>query len=161
MTYLAIGYGNPLRSDDGAGQKVAELVANWHRKDVRSLPLHQLTPELADEISRADIAIFIDATPVTSATPARVQVQLLEPLAIASSLGHNSTPQYLLSLAKELYHAAPKAYWILIPAVNFEFGEKFSPITEQGIKIALKKIEEIIGNEQPITNNQQPTTKNQ
>lgn len=147
MTYLIIGYGNSLRSDDGAGQKVARLVRNWNRKDVRSHAVHQLTPELANDISRADIAIFIDATPVTSETSSRIQVQLLEPLKIASSLGHSSTPQYLLSLTKELYHTAPKSYWILIPAVNFEFGEQFSEITEQGIKVTLQKIEEIMNKE--------------
>jgi hydrogenase maturation protease len=144
MTYLVIGYGNPLRSDDGAGQKVAELVASWKRKDVRSRPLHQLTPELADDISRAKITIFVDATPMTSEISDRVQIQSLEPRAIASALGHSNTPQYLLSLTQELYQTTAKAYWILIPAINFEFGEKFSEITEQGIKIALQKIEEII-----------------
>lgn len=153
MTYLIIGYGNPLRSDDGAGQKVAELVAEWNREDVRSRSVHQLTPELADDISRVDTAIFIDATPVTSETPSQVQIQSLEPKAIAASLGHSNTPQYLLSLTKELYRTTPKAYWILIPAINFEFGETFSTVTERGIKIALKKIEEI-ARQQPITNNQ-------
>ncbi|MGK7926230.1 MAG: hydrogenase maturation protease [Spirulina sp.] len=144
MTYLIIGYGNSLRSDDGAGQKVAELAANWNRKDVRSLRVHQLTPELADDLARASTAIFVDAFPVTSETSSQVQTQSLESSAIASSFNHSSTPQYLLALTRELYQITPKSYWILIPAINFEFGEKFSTITEQGIKIALKKIEEII-----------------
>ncbi len=41
---LVIGYGNTLRSDDGAGKRVAELVAEWQLLNVRSLLVHQLTP---------------------------------------------------------------------------------------------------------------------
>ncbi len=36
------------------------------------------------------------------------------------------------------------AWWILIPAVNFEFWEQFSPQTAQGITDAVAQIQQII-----------------
>jgi len=59
---LLIGYGNTLRSDDGAGQKIANIVSEWNLPQWRSLSVHQLTPELALDIAQADLVIFVDAT---------------------------------------------------------------------------------------------------
>ncbi|MGF1587982.1 MAG: hydrogenase maturation protease [Pleurocapsa sp.] len=61
MHYLVIGYGNTLRSDDGAGQSAANQIAAWGLPNVRSLAVHQLTPELAEDIANADTVIFVDA----------------------------------------------------------------------------------------------------
>jgi hydrogenase maturation protease len=61
MNTLVIGYGNSLRGDDGVGPLVAEQVAEWNLPDVRSLSVHQLTPELASEMALAKTVIFIDA----------------------------------------------------------------------------------------------------
>ena len=62
MTVLIIGYGNPLRGDDGVGWRVAEAVAAALPDGAAEvLTVHQLTPELAELMSRADRVIFIDA----------------------------------------------------------------------------------------------------
>lgn len=59
---LIIGYGNPLRGDDGLGWHVAQrLAAVLPQHRARIEVCHQLTPELAEPISRADLVIFIDA----------------------------------------------------------------------------------------------------
>jgi hydrogenase maturation protease len=58
---LVIGYGNSLRSDDEAGCRVADLVASWELPYVRSLTVHQLTPELAEPIAQSELTIFVDA----------------------------------------------------------------------------------------------------
>jgi hydrogenase maturation protease len=63
---VVIGYGNTLRSDDGAGQQVATLVEDWQLPQVRSLAVHQLTPELAAELATAQMVIFVDAYPESS-----------------------------------------------------------------------------------------------
>ena len=50
---LILGYGNPLRSDDGLGWQVAvQLFRTNTSPEVLVLPCHQLTPELAEPISR-------------------------------------------------------------------------------------------------------------
>lgn len=49
---LVLGYGNPLRSDDGLGWRVAvELFRANASVDVLVLPCHQLTPDLAETAS--------------------------------------------------------------------------------------------------------------
>ena len=60
---LVIGYGNPLRGDDGAGWKAAELLAEDPRlAGAVVLARHQLTPELADDVSRASLVVLVDAS---------------------------------------------------------------------------------------------------
>ncbi|MDX2229318.1 MAG: hydrogenase maturation protease [Leptolyngbyaceae cyanobacterium bins.349] len=147
MSYLVIGYGNPLRSDDAAGQRIAETVAGWNLASVRSLPVHQLTPELADPLSKVHTVIFVD---VYVAHDGREDVQVLElaPLITSkqqSGLGHASDPRSLLTLAQHLYGASPVGWWILVPAANFEFGEQLSSVTQNGIAIALQHIQRLTG----------------
>ena len=163
---LIIGYGNTLRSDDGAGQRVAELVAEWKLPNMRSLPVHQLTPELAEPISQAELVIFVDAYPATSEQSLQVHQLCDYPPYPPSNqkrsifwlppfqggregekkggLGHTGDPRSLLALSQFVYNNVPPAWWILIPAVNFEFGENFSSQTTQGITDALSQIQQII-----------------
>lgn len=137
LKVLVIGYGNTLRSDDGAGKIVANEVAKRRWENVRSLCVHQLTPELAQEIACASTVIFVDASLSDSET---LQVKRLIPQPTAISLGHLGEPRSLLALTQAIYGKIPPAYWILIPAVNFEFGEKLSPITEGAVMAALEEI---------------------
>jgi hydrogenase maturation protease len=151
---LIIGYGNTLRGDDGAGQRVAEMVSEWGLDEVRSLSVHQLTPELAEPISTAKLAIFVDAYPDTDSQG--LQVRRLEdppppPLkrgepegASGGNFSHNCDPRSLLQMAKLLYGSAPPAWWLLVPAVNFDFGEDFSAVTAEGIVEVLSKIKELL-----------------
>ena len=161
---LVIGYGNTLRSDDGAGQRVAELVAEWKLPNVRSLPVHQLTPELAEPISQAELVIFVDVYPATTeqslqvhqlCTPPSPHTSLSSPSSPSPhtqleresqglNIGHTGDPRSLLKLSQLVYNNVPPAWWILIPAVNFEFGENFSSQTTQGIQDALAQIREIV-----------------
>lgn len=60
-SFLIVGHGNQLRGDDAAGAQVANAVARWNIPNVTAMTVHQLIPELAIEISRADYVIFIDA----------------------------------------------------------------------------------------------------
>ncbi len=149
---LIIGYGNTLRSDDGAGQRVAELVAEWKLPNLLSLPVHQLTPELAEPISQAELVIFVDAYPATSEQGLQVH-QLSDPPSSHTQLegesqglniGHMVDPRSLLALSQLIYNNAPPAWWILVPAVNFEFGESFSPETTENIECSLAQIRQII-----------------
>ncbi|NEP87655.1 MAG: hypothetical protein F6K18_12990 [Okeania sp. SIO2C2] len=159
---LVIGYGNTLRSDDGAGQRVAELVAEWEFQNIRSLPVHQLTPELAEPISQAELVIFVDVYPATSEQGLQVY-QLCAPHTSPSphpphtqlergrveqsqrlNIGHTGEPRSLLALSQFVYKNVPPSWWILIPAVNFEFGENFSSQTTQGITDALTQIQQIV-----------------
>ena len=144
MNFLVIGYGNTLRSDDGAGQRVAEKIAQWELPGVRSLAVHQLTPELAENIAQADAVIFVDAVATNLENPVSVKIQQLEAAEENTSLGHICNPRSLLSCTQILYGQVIKAYWVLIPAVNFDFGEQFSSLTQRGIDITLNQVRQLI-----------------
>jgi hydrogenase maturation protease len=133
---LVIGYGNTLRSDDGAGYRVAEQVAEWGIEGVRSHPCHQLMPELAAEIAEADTVFFVDAM-LPQPESLAIQVVSLAPEAGSPALGHTLTPRALLWFSQTLYDHCPQAHLITIPSESFEFGEQFSAVAQQGIAAAL------------------------
>ncbi|MFS0513717.1 hydrogenase maturation protease [Nostoc sp. UIC 10607] len=136
---IAIGYGNELRSDDGIGQRVAKAL---HLSNVKSLAVHQLTPELAEALANADLAVFIDACFTSESS--QVQVQSLSPESFKIIAGHIGDPRSLLALTQAVYGRCPPAWWIKVPGVNFELGCYLSPFAEIGVAIALKKITQII-----------------
>ncbi|MBE2223512.1 MAG: hydrogenase maturation protease, partial [Anaerolineae bacterium] len=66
MNVLVIGYGNPLREDDGIGWRVVEEIVNCELTivncELETVATHQLLPELAGDVSEADLVIFVDAS---------------------------------------------------------------------------------------------------
>ncbi|GBF82721.1 hydrogenase maturation protease [Aphanothece sacrum] len=138
-TILIIGYGNSLRSDDGAGIRVIQAIQQKPWPGVRSLSVHQLTPELAAEIAIASAVIFVDA-----ALSEFIEVRSLVPNLEGIKLGHHSNPEVLLALTLSLYERVPPAWGIFIPGINFEFGEELSPKAQEGVKLALERIQTIV-----------------
>lgn len=139
---MVIGYGDDLRSDDGIGQRVANAIESWRLSTVQSLAVHQLTPELAVTLASADLAIFVDAS--INAEAFDVQVRSLLPPATNPISENLADPRSLLALTQSLYGHCPSAWWVTIPGINFEFGDRISPTAEQGIAIALVKIIHIL-----------------
>lgn len=138
---LVIGYGNTLRSDDGVGPAIAQIVADWQLPEIVARSVTQLTPELVLEMTEADLVIFVDAGLV-----AELAVQkLVLPDPSETSLGHTCRPEYLLYLTQKLYQHLPSAYLILLPGVNFAFGETFSREVKAAIPEALKIIKQLAG----------------
>ncbi|MGF1487536.1 MAG: hydrogenase maturation protease [Prochloraceae cyanobacterium] len=142
---LIIGYGNTLRGDDGAGQLVAREIAKKNHQNVKCLAVHQLTPELAEDISQASQVIFVDAVITNESKSQKITVKpIKKPIFAQISTGHVGYPRSLLSLTQALYSRIPPACSILIPAVNFEFGEELSLLTQTGIQEAIAAIEKLI-----------------
>jgi hydrogenase maturation protease len=144
MNYLVIGYGNTLRGDDGAGQRVAERVNDWNLINVRSLSLHQLTPEVAAAIAEAEVVFFVDAITPAEAPVTQVQITQLQAETTSSQWAHFQDPRSLLLLTQKLYSKTPIAYQIGIPAENFAFGESLSATTEAAVEQALAEIHKLI-----------------
>ena len=139
---LVIGYGNSLRSDDGIGIKIAQIVEGWRLPGVRSLSLHQLTPELTTELAEVDLAIFVDAC-----QPCDSDRVKLYPLNSSTSIvfgSHFSNPEALLSLTRVLFNKCPQAWWLIVPGINFQLGEKLSPQAQQGIDRALNTVKRLL-----------------
>lgn len=143
-SFLVIGYGSQLRGDDGIGQAVAEGVAAWNLENVRGLPVHQLTPELAETLTTVDGVIFVDAQ-ISSDADATIQVTPLAPLASGElPLGHYLNPESLLTFAQILYGIVPQAWLISVPGVNFELSDRLSPQGEVSVTEVLQRIHQLV-----------------
>lgn len=133
-----IGYGNPLRCDDGLGQYLAEALGQGWEVIMPT----QLTPELAEPISRADCVIFIDAA--LGETPGAVRSEPVAPKLILGAFTHTVNPASLLAAAHELYGASPPALMISVTGASFEYGCDFSPIIRQQLSKIVSDVEKVI-----------------
>jgi hydrogenase maturation protease len=139
---LVIGYGNTLRGDDGVGQQVALAVSNWKVPGVAVEVVHQLTSDLAEPLSRADLAIFVDAK--LAGDLDRVEIQSLEASSTPGAFGHTSDPQSLLALSSAIFGRHPRAWLVSVPAVDFSLREGFSATASRGGADALASIAALI-----------------
>jgi hydrogenase maturation protease len=134
---LVVGYGNPLRSDDGVGPAVVDRLAGDARLagvDLRAE--HQLTPELAFDASRASLLVLVDAG--AGEAPGEISVRRIEaPGADGYPVGagaagkpgawtHHLDPEGLVGLAWTLWGAAPPVVLVSIGPASLEVGESLS-----------------------------------
>ncbi|NET37830.1 MAG: hydrogenase maturation protease [Cyanothece sp. SIO1E1] len=147
-SFVVIGYGSELRSDDAIGPRISRAVADWQKSNVRSLCVQQLTPELSEVLAEVDYAIFADACRMDC--PAGARVKILNPCGSETAgcsipaLGHTCDPQSLLALTQSVYGHYPPAWWVEVSAENFEVGDRLSAVAEQGVVAALEQIEQLI-----------------
>ena len=139
---LLIGYGNELRGDDAAGPRVAAAVKEWMLPYVRSLSVHQLTPELAEPISQARAVIFVDAA--LAADDSQTTTVALQPCREVQFQAHSSDPRALLAFARILYGSTPPAWLVKIPAVSFELGQALSAAASNGVDRALAELRTLL-----------------
>jgi hydrogenase maturation protease len=122
---LVIGYGNLLRGDDGLGRHAARQLAEMvGDRDVEIMARHQLVPEMADSISRAELVIFIDAR--QGGKPGQLSVSTVVPHDSGRPLMHHVTPAELLAAAETLYGRHPEAILFSVSAEYLGIGEGLS-----------------------------------
>ena len=126
---LVIGYGNPLRGDDGLGWHAAAAVATDPRlADTDVFTRHQLTPELAEDIATARVAVLIDAC--LGDTPGWVSIREVAP-APGASWSHHLRPEDVVGLAHALFGAVPPVFLVTVTGVHFGYGSRLSrPVSE-------------------------------
>jgi hydrogenase maturation protease len=139
---LVIGYGNELRGDDAIGPQVARKFELRNLARVRTLAVHQLTPELAEEIAAADGVIFVDAQACSSA--ADVAIEQLGPADTANLMTHALQPRTLLAMSQLLYGRAPPAWLVAVPGSCFEMGSRMSHFAAGQAERAVEKIHQLI-----------------
>jgi hydrogenase maturation protease len=141
---LVIGYGNPLRGDDGLGWHAAECLAtSLAGPDVEIITCHQLTPELAEPVSRAERVIFIDAETRGPAGQLTVR-RLTSVLAKHTRLSHTLDPATLLGSAREIYSTSPQGFVLSVAGESFAYGEELSPKVQSAIPELLRVAYDII-----------------
>lgn len=149
---LIIGYGSPLRGDDGIGWHIANhLLAEAEEaspEDSHGAAVwacHQLTPDLAEPVSRARCVIFIDAAhdvPVGEVVCRPIAPGAVSPL----SFSHHIDPAGLLAWARWLYGAAPPAAFVLaIGGESFGYNETISPRVLAAVPSVLEHVAALVG----------------
>ncbi|SDL47615.1 hydrogenase maturation protease [Geoalkalibacter ferrihydriticus] len=136
--WLVIGYGNLLRADDGAGRRLAELLAQrLPAAAVRVLSVHQLTPELCLEIACASVdrVLFIDAA---AGQQRPFLLHRLRSEGGEGRCGHQLSPEVLLMLCARLYGRTPRAWLLTLPSHATPFAEGLSPKTQRALSQALE-----------------------
>jgi hydrogenase maturation protease len=128
---LIIGYGSSLRGDDDAGPQVARQL---RRRGFSAIETHQLTPELAQEISSARVALFVDAD--AAVEPGRIRVGTV-PDSSSSPFDHQVSPSSLVQLTRELYGRAPAALLLAIGGACYEVGAGLSTPVRRAVRGAV------------------------
>lgn len=137
---LVIGFGNPLRGDDAVGPSVAR-AAEIERSDVSVLTPHQLLPELAPDISAADVVVFIDAA--TDLPAGAVRCQMVAPSS-SPRLDHMLSPAALVGLGLAAFDRAPQAWLVEIGAESFELGHALTPRVASAVPRAAELVRTLI-----------------
>ena len=136
--WLVIGYGNPLRGDDGAAWAVVDaLSAVVDPREVRLLSVHQLTPELAAPLSAARRAAFVDAAVDLPRGEVRC-VPLVPRPAGGHATAHRADPASLLWVAEQAYGCCARCHWVTIGGGDFEIGERLSPAVRASVSRAVE-----------------------
>jgi hydrogenase maturation protease len=139
---LVIAWGNPLREDDGVAWHVLDVLRTLRPRPglprLRLRHAHELTPELAEPISRAAGVVFVDAR--RDGRPGEVRCEEVRPGPGADPLAHALSPEGLLLYAERLCGRAPRAAIVSLPGLHFAFGEELSPEVRRAVPKAAGRI---------------------
>lgn len=143
---LILACGNTLRSDDGAGPKLAAWAEGRFRQepDVRVISRQQWTPDLAVEIAAADSVLFVDSS--ASSPPGRVRlIPVPSPVDSSAPSSHHLKPSELLGVTRSLYGSIKSHAMLLTVGVgSTELGETFSAPVEAAIPRARGILEKAV-----------------
>ena len=140
-----ICYGNPLCGDDGIGWHIGRRLAE------RQLPghtwivvCHQLTPDLAEPISRSAQVVFVDAQ--VRGRPGEVACTRIVPGENPlPPIGHAASPHTLLALSRWLYGKAPMALIYSVTGIRFNPGDALSPEVEHVLPALVSLLANTLG----------------
>lgn len=140
---LVVGFGSELRGDDALGRRVAEAAEGW--AGVRALSVHQLTPELADDLAGCERVIFADAVAGGSGP----RVVAVEPREGAPRDPHGLEPEDLLALCRDLHGRAPEAWLLLLPGEEFDRPDSLSHSARATLRRATEMLKEMLDDRDP------------
>ncbi len=159
---VLLACGNPLRQDDGIGWRIAEAVDRMAEQGnaepmLRVIAVQQWTPELAEEISGANLAVFVDAsaadepgairvTPICSpASAPPPQMRGTQRFEVPISETHALDPDALLALAERICGRGPaRAFLVTVGAESFQFGEEMSASVRRAVPRAVRLVANLV-----------------
>jgi len=143
---LILACGNTLRGDDGVGLWLARWAEQRFsdQPGLRVIADHQWTPELAEDVARAQSVLFIDCSLDSASGSIKLTPVEPAPAGRGHSTHHLGAPE-LLALARELYDSQPlNAQLLTIGAASTELGEAFSPAVTAALPAACHLIDETV-----------------
>lgn len=129
MKIWIAGFGNEHREDDAAGPHLASRMAEWlsaSGEDVSLSLEHQLLPELAEEMSGANLAVFVDADMETHEPGWRLR-EIRADRTLQSLNIHSMGPEWLLALSEALANPPALALLVSVSGESFNFSETMTP----------------------------------
>jgi hydrogenase maturation protease len=138
---VVIGYGNVLRRDDGAGWRVAEVVAQHWGERVTVLMGQQPLPEWAAVLADADVAFIVDASVGEPGHHFQMRRLLPAPSGRQQSSPHQFSAADLLQLSVTVYGSAPVTYVLPLPAEALEFGDTLSARTARAVEQTIRRLD--------------------
>lgn len=158
-SFLLIPYGNPSRRDDGVAfhiarrlldrlgleaQDVEEVATYDVQGGLTILGVHQLAPELAQDLAEVDVVVFIDAH-VPGTAWDEVHWEEIQGELRPSMVTHHLKPESVLALCHALYQRAPKAYVLSVLGTDFDFGGELSLQAQALVEPAVERLLALIG----------------
>jgi hydrogenase maturation protease len=142
---LVVGYGNPLRGDDGFGCHAAALLAADPRLEGATVVArHQLTPELATDIAGASLVVLVDAS-VAGGAPGSVAVRPIQPRRDSPlSWTHHLDPAALAGLADALYDHVPPMVLVSVAGAAFTDGDRLSPAVQRLLPEVVERVARVV-----------------
>ncbi len=139
---LVVGYGNDLRTDDGAGRWVADRIEELDLDDVEVRSISQLTPEVALDISARRLVVFVDANVgVTEVEVSEVQAAADGPRLMT----HHGDPAAIVGLASRFGQQPESSLLVSIPVFDTGMGQQLTPECEAFSRVALNEVVELLG----------------
>jgi hydrogenase maturation protease len=143
---LILACGNTLRGDDGVGPWLAEWAEEQFKTEpsVRVVSRQQWTPDLAEDVAKAESAVFIDCA--VDSAPGTVRVARVRPAYTgAGPATHHVGAHELLALSEELYSSLPRnALLLTVGAGSTEMGEEFSATVHDALPQACTMLESTV-----------------
>src|SRR5450755_3522173 len=114
-----VGIGNPIRSDDGVGAYVCQLMEEKNLDGVKVIATQQLDIGMTGDFTEFDTVIFVDAS-------LKHKTISFQPLSLENdqpqSFSHHINPAMLVNLAQILYAKSTRFYICAVGGNNFEIG---------------------------------------
>jgi hydrogenase maturation protease len=136
---VAIGYGNPLRGDDGVGYRAAERLAELIRDpEIEIIAAHQLLPEIMEQIASSERVILIDAN--AEGPPGEIRERDVAGSPSAGRFTHDLSADGMIAGARSLYGWTGTATLISIAGVDFGPGMELSEPVRDALETVLHRV---------------------
>jgi hydrogenase maturation protease len=151
---LLLGFGNPDRQDDGIAWHILQALSTKlglpspdsyedefpENERLDLLFTLQLTPEMAEDISRYRRVVFVDAH--TGEIPDPIRMDEVQSEFQRSPFTHHLTPQSLLAMCETLYKHRPLCTLLSARGYRFGFARELSAESDALVPIAVRLVQD-------------------